>query len=97
MKKEQIIIAVEPTGNLDSANGKMIMSLLQSFKQEKGRVIILVTHNLEYVPLADHLLTIKDGQIIETTNGKDIQETANQLIDETKRHINDLIRQKQNA
>ncbi len=88
------IIADEPTGNLDSANGNMIMGLLQRFIKEKGKVIILVTHNLEYIPLADHLLTIKDGSMVETTDNKDIKTIADQLIDDTKKHIDELIRQK---
>lgn len=64
------IIADEPTGNLDSVNGDIIMDLLLKCQNEFKCTIILVTHNLEYLPLADNLLHIKDGRLqdIQTDN-----------------------------
>lgn len=91
------IIADEPTGNLDSANGDMIMGLLQRFKTELGRTIILVTHNMEYIPLADHLLNIKDGNIIETTDDTNITKTADKLILDMKHRIDHLSKVKNHA
>jgi ABC-type lipoprotein export system ATPase subunit len=84
------IIADEPTGSLDSANGDMIMSLLQRCRTILGRTIILVTHNMEYIPLADHLLSIQDGHITETTNNADIATTANKLLTDMKKRIDKL-------
>lgn len=87
------IIADEPTGNLDSKNGDMIMKLLQTAQSELKRTIILVTHNMEYIPLADHLLHIEDGHVVEMMN-KDITTTANQLLDEMKERIDRLAKVK---
>ena len=72
INKPDIILADEPTGNLDSKNGDRVMDLLQNCKDEYRSTIILVTHNLEYLPLADTLMEIEDGivtQINENTEG----------------------------
>ena len=83
------IIADEPTGSLDSANGDKIMDLFQKLKEESQRTIILVTHNMEYLPMADHLLHIQDG-VIQQIRGTAIQETAATLLDQMKMRINHL-------
>jgi len=83
------IIADEPTGSLDSKNGIMIMDLLRRANADQKRTIILVTHNMEYLPLADHLLHIEDGQIREL-KGKNIQETTNELMREMQERISNL-------
>lgn len=57
------IIADEPTGNLDSENSARIMKLLLSSQAIFRRTIIVVTHNMEYISLADHLLKITDGVV----------------------------------
>ncbi|HSX33272.1 MAG TPA: ABC transporter ATP-binding protein [Candidatus Saccharimonadales bacterium] len=57
------IIADEPTGSLDSANGEKIMNLLRTAQHDNNRTIILVTHNMEYLPMADHLIHIEDGHV----------------------------------
>jgi ABC-type lipoprotein export system ATPase subunit len=88
------IIADEPTGNLDSKNGDMIMGLLQKCQTELKRTIILVTHNMEYIPLADDLLHIEDGHVVEMMN-KDITTTADTLLDEMKQRIDRLAKAKQ--
>lgn len=84
------IIADEPTGSLDSTNGDMIMDLLHKCQVDLGRTIILVSHNMEYIPLADHLLHIEDGHIVETTRSQDIATTANALLTDMKTRINRL-------
>ncbi|CAN5398791.1 ABC transporter ATP-binding protein [soil metagenome] len=91
------IIADEPTGNLDSKNGDMIMGLLQKCKTELGRTIILVTHNMEYIPLADRLLHIEDGVVTQTTHNTDIQTTANKLLLDMKHRIDRLAKAKKHA
>src|SRR5258708_35995357 len=57
------IVADEPTGNLDSDNSDKIMGLLEHSRQDLGRTVILVTHNMAYLPLADNLMRIQDGVI----------------------------------
>lgn len=84
------VIADEPTGSLDSKNGDMIMQLLQQCQSEFGRTIILVSHNMEYIPLADHLLRIEDGHMVETQDDEDIAATASALLDAMKDRITKL-------
>lgn len=59
------IVADEPTGNLDTKNGDLIMNLLYELKGKLNKTIILVTHNMEYLTLSDHRLRIKDGVLTE--------------------------------
>jgi len=59
----KIILADEPTGNLDSKSGKAIMSLFQTLHQE-GKTIVLVTHDPKVAVAAKKIITLKDGKII---------------------------------
>jgi len=60
-----LLIADEPTGNLDTKNGDMVMNLLTQFRDDFNSTIVLVTHNLEYLPLSDHRISIKDGVVTQ--------------------------------
>ncbi len=60
-----LIVADEPTGNLDTKNGDMIMNLLSDLNHKMQKTIILVTHNLEYLSLSSHRVQIKDGEAFE--------------------------------
>lgn len=60
-----IMIADEPTGNLDSHNSDEVMSLLSNLNKEHQITILLVTHNLIYLPYATHTIEMKDGKIIK--------------------------------
>lgn len=59
----KIILADEPTGNLDSHNAQVILELLKKLNQQ-GITIIVVTHNLELAKSAKRILSLKDGQIV---------------------------------
>ena len=59
----KIILADEPTGNLDSANGAEVIQILQDICKS-GKTVIMVTHNEEHANLADHIIRLKDGKII---------------------------------
>jgi putative ABC transport system ATP-binding protein len=83
------IIADEPTGSLDSKNGDMVMALLRSYNTDLNRVVILVTHNMEYLPLADQLIHIQDGICSEMAND-DIRKTTDTLLNEMKQRIDRL-------
>lgn len=72
------IVADEPTGNLDSKNGDLIINLLRYFNKDLKRTIILVTHNMEYLPIADNLFTIQDGNL--TVNKDERMEQITQKI-----------------
>ncbi|MCA9324034.1 ATP-binding cassette domain-containing protein, partial [Candidatus Saccharibacteria bacterium] len=81
-----VIIADEPTGNLDSKNGDTIIDLLVELQQDFGKTIILVTHNMEYLPIAHHLLQIQDGHVTEIAK-KDISTTVKSLVGDVEKRI----------
>jgi putative ABC transport system ATP-binding protein len=60
-----IILADEPTGNLDSESGAVILDLLQELRQEDGKTVIIVTHDPEAAAIADRIVRLKDGRVIE--------------------------------
>lgn len=60
-----IIVADEPTGNLDTVSGDELINLLVSLNKEKGKTIIMVTHDLEYLRFANKLFHIIDGELVE--------------------------------
>lgn len=64
-----LLVADEPTGNLDAKNGDMIMNLITSYRNDHNSTIILVTHNSEYLPLSDHRIYIEDGGVKEELGG----------------------------
>ena len=61
----QIILADEPTGNLDSSTGAEVMNLLRELNAERGVTLIIVTHDLEVAAFADRIVHLRDGQISE--------------------------------
>ena len=65
-----IIIADEPTGNLDTHASDQVFSLLQDLNVNHKRTVIMVTHNLVYLPMATHEVAMQDGKIV--SDGTDI-------------------------
>ena len=63
INRPKIIFADEPTGNLDSENGKALLELLLEFHRELKTTLILVTHSIEIAKMADRMIVLKDGQI----------------------------------
>lgn len=61
-----LILADEPTGNLDEETGRRVLHLLLDLTQQAGKSLIMATHSPEIVPLADRVLRIHAGQLIET-------------------------------
>ncbi len=59
-----LVLADEPTGNLDEETGGQILVLLDRLTRKAGKNLILVTHNLETAALADRILYLKDGKLI---------------------------------
>jgi putative ABC transport system ATP-binding protein len=59
-----IVLADEPTGNLDSANGRHIVDLLLSINRSRGTTVVLVTHDAELAALADTRLVLRDGTVV---------------------------------
>ena len=60
-----ILLADEPTGNLDSKNSDEIMRLLKSYNKEFGQTIVMITHNPDLAKLTDRIITMADGKIIK--------------------------------
>ena len=60
----QIILADEPTGNLDSKSGKEIMDILVNLNKEKGVTLLIITHDKNIAKYADRLIRLKDGMIV---------------------------------
>lgn len=64
--RPKLLVADEPTGNLDSKNGEMIIGLLQNFNRSYNATVVLVTHNLELLSISNNLVSIKDGRVVES-------------------------------
>jgi putative ABC transport system ATP-binding protein len=64
----KILLADEPTGNLDSKASERIMELLSRLNKERGLTLILVTHDLESAKNANHMLQMHDGKLTESAN-----------------------------
>jgi ABC-type lipoprotein export system ATPase subunit len=84
-----VIIADEPTGNLDSKNGDRVIELFKNFQKIEGKTIILVTHNLEYLPIAQHLIQIQDGKLTQIDRN-DIAATVSALLKDVQKRISKL-------
>jgi putative ABC transport system ATP-binding protein len=61
----KLILADEPTGNLDSKNAQYVAELLQRVNRERGKTIVLVTHNMEIARYAKRILYLRDGSIVK--------------------------------
>jgi putative ABC transport system ATP-binding protein len=68
--KPKLILADEPTGNLDSATGKMIFDLLHDLARKENTTILVVTHDLEIAGKTDKTFRLHDGRLAETTAGR---------------------------
>ena len=63
VNRPAIILADEPTGNIDTATGAEIMDLLRRLNREQGVTLLLVTHDPEAASFADRIIQLRDGQI----------------------------------
>jgi putative ABC transport system ATP-binding protein len=72
----KLLFADEPTGNLDSENGTMVLSQLVELKSEQGATLILVTHNPDIAKAADRVLRLEDGRLVASEKTKIIRQDA---------------------
>lgn len=63
--KPAIVLADEPTGNLDSKSSEEVVELLKKMNKEYKQTIIMITHNLDIAAVADRIITIEDGKIVK--------------------------------
>ena len=71
-----IVWADEPTGNLDSTNAGEIMELLMSLNKEQGQTFVLVTHSDQVGGVADRIVRMSDGVIVDDGNGINIENSS---------------------
>jgi putative ABC transport system ATP-binding protein len=62
-----LVLADEPTGNLDEETGRQVMALLDRLTRQRGKNLILVTHSNQAAAYADRILTLRDGQLVNGT------------------------------
>lgn len=79
-KEPEIILADEPTGELDFETGRMILELLQKINQEKRITVIVVTHNAEVARISDITIRLRRGEIAETIENRATKVPASELI-----------------
>ncbi len=64
-----IVLADEPTGNLDTKNSDSVLQMLQRSNRELGQTTLMITHNPEAAAIAGRILHMRDGQIIKVESG----------------------------
>ena len=62
--KPDIILADEPTGNLDSKSSDEVMALLKLSAEKYGQTVIMITHDEDAAQIADRTMVIEDGQVV---------------------------------
>ena len=60
-----IILADEPTGNLDTKTGQIVLDTFEKLNKEEGHTIILITHEYDVAQHAHRIITLRDGEIVE--------------------------------
>ncbi|MDP2974241.1 MAG: ATP-binding cassette domain-containing protein, partial [Candidatus Diapherotrites archaeon] len=60
-----VIVADEPTGNLDSASGEQILNIIKELHEKKGKTVLMVTHERYVAEKAEKILHLRDGMIVE--------------------------------
>jgi putative ABC transport system ATP-binding protein len=62
----QVLLADEPTGNLDTRNGQAVLALLEALNEEQGVALVVVTHDAEVADRAHRKIVMRDGEIVDT-------------------------------
>ena len=76
VNRPKILLADEPTGNLDTRTSLEIMAILEELNRNQGLTIVLVTHEPDIAACADRMLTFRDGELIEDTRSAGQQQEA---------------------
>jgi putative ABC transport system ATP-binding protein len=64
INRPAIVLADEPTGNLDSKNSEVVLQMLRHSQKELGQTVLMITHNPEAAAYADRIIHMRDGQIV---------------------------------
>jgi putative ABC transport system ATP-binding protein len=65
INKPAVVLADEPTGNLDSENSQIVLSMLRQSNQELGQTVLMITHNPEAAKYGDRIIHMRDGHIVK--------------------------------
>ena len=85
MNSPELILADEPTGNLDSHSGESVMESLQQINEEMGKTVVLVTHDSRLASYCHKIFFLKDGEILETIKRKHgQQEFYDEIVEKVK-------------
>src|SRR2546425_11156358 len=71
VNRPAIILADEPTGNLDSENSDIVLKMMRQLNKEFGQTIIIITHNAEAAARADRIIEMRDGHVIASSGSAD--------------------------
>ena len=66
-KRPPLVLADEPTGDLDSKSGMQVMTILKDLAKKELSTVVMVTHDHQMASLADRILQIRDGKIVKET------------------------------
>jgi ABC-type lipoprotein export system ATPase subunit len=66
----EMVLADEPTGNLDSANGQRVIDLLVAQARQRGALVLIATHNPEIAAAMDRRIALRDGRLVAATDGE---------------------------
>jgi putative ABC transport system ATP-binding protein len=80
ISRPAVVFADEPTGNLDSASGRQVLSLLRQAVDDLGQTIVMVTHDAGAAAIADRVLFLADGRLVDKLDRPSVE----QILDELK-------------
>jgi putative ABC transport system ATP-binding protein len=75
-KGPRVILADEPTGNLDTRTGQEIMTILRRLADENGQTVVLITHDPEIAATAPRVVRIRDGRVVADASGQELIDAA---------------------
>jgi putative ABC transport system ATP-binding protein len=67
VRDPRLVVADEPTGNLDDANGRLVMDLLEAVTRKAGRTLLVATHSREVAARADRVVALEDGRLVASS------------------------------
>jgi putative ABC transport system ATP-binding protein len=67
INKPAIVLADEPTGNLDTKNSEIVLAMLRRSNKDLGQTVLMITHNPEAAAHGDRILHMRDGEMVDAT------------------------------